>query len=200
MSTPAPQGNPPRGKPRLARVLFSADQIRQRLEEVADEIARDYGQTDLVAVAILNGSFVFLADLARLLSVRNIHLLIDFVALSSYGADTNSSGHITIRQDLLKIPLDSRPVLLIDDILDSGLTLQSARAMLQERGAGPVRSCVLLDKPSRRRVPVSADYVAFHIEDVFAVGYGLDYDNRYRHLPYLAALAFETGATSGATP
>ena len=200
MMPPAPSPHPPHGKPRLARVLFTADQIRQRLDEVADDIARDYGPTDLVAVAILNGSFIFLADLARLLSVRNIYLLIDFVALSSYGADTASSGRVTLRQDLLTIPLDNRPVLLIDDILDSGLTLQAARALLLERGAGPVRSCVLLDKPARRRVPIVADYVAFRIEDVFAVGYGLDYDNRYRHLPYLAALAFETGSLSGAGP
>lgn len=200
MSPAAPATPPPRGKPHLARILFTADQIRQRLNGVADEIARDYGQSDLVAVAILNGSFIFLADLARLLSDRNIRLLIDFVALSSYGADTATSGRVTLRQDLLKIPLDNRPVLLIDDILDSGLTLQAAHAMLRERGAGPVRSCVLLDKPARRRVPVSADYVAFHIDDVFAVGYGLDYDNRYRHLPYLAALAFDAGPAAEAAP
>jgi hypoxanthine phosphoribosyltransferase len=177
-------------RPRLGEVLFTADQIRTRLDDLADRIVQDYGQTDLVAVAILNGSFVFLADLARALSVRGLHLTIDFLALASYGGGTVSTERIQVRQ-AVTIPLEGRTVLLLDDILDSGLTLHTARDLLLGRGVASLRTCVLLDKPSRRRVPIEADYAAFRIGNVFAVGYGLDYDNRYRHLPYLAALAFE---------
>jgi hypoxanthine phosphoribosyltransferase len=143
-----------------------------------------------VAVAILNGSFVFLADLARALSVRGLHLTIDFLALASYGGATVSSERMEVRQDVA-IPLDGRAVLLLDDILDSGLTLHTARGILLGRGARSLRTCVLLDKPSRRRVPIEADYAAFLIGNVFVVGYGLDYDRRYRHLPYLVTLTFE---------
>ncbi len=177
--------------PHLAGVLFSAKQIRERLDVLAAEIARDYGPTDLITVAILKGSFVFVADLARLLSERGIHLAIDFIGLSSYGPNTTSSGRVLVGHDLT-VSVAGHPVLLIDDILDTGLTLQTACRLLLEKGAAEVRTCVLLDKPSRRRVPMTADYVGFHIDDVFAVGYGLDHDNRHRHLPYLALLSFDT--------
>jgi hypoxanthine phosphoribosyltransferase len=181
------------GRPRLGTVLFTAERIRERLEEVAGAMAGDYGRIDLLAVAILNGSFVFAADLARALSVCGVHLAIDFMTLSSYGDSTVSPGRIDLLHEVT-IPLAGRPVLLMDDILDSGLTLQTARRHLLDRGAASVRTCVLLDKPSRRRVPVEADYVAFRIDDVFVVGYGLDYDGRYRHLPYVAELTFEGDA------
>jgi hypoxanthine phosphoribosyltransferase len=174
-------------QPRLTGVLFTAEQIRQRLTILAAEIARDYGHTDLIAVAVLKGSFIFLADLARLLSDHGVHLAIDFMELSSYGSGTSSSGRVRIGEELAS-SVAHHPVLLIDDILDTGLTLQTARRLLLEKGASEVRTCVLLDKPSRRQVPMTAHYVGFHIADVFAVGYGLDYDNHYRHLPYLASL------------
>jgi hypoxanthine phosphoribosyltransferase len=183
----APASSP---SPRLAGVLFSAEQIRQRIEAMASEIARDYGHTDLIAVAVLKGSFIFLADLARLLSSQGVHLAIDFIALSSYGSGTSSAGEVAIRQDLV-VSVARHPVLLVDDILDTGFTLQTASRLLIEKGASEVRTCVLLDKPSRRQVPMTAHYVGFQIDDVFAVGYGLDYDSRYRHLPYLASLVFD---------
>ncbi len=187
-------------QPRLTGVLFSADQIRQRLTILAAEIARDYGHTDLIAVAVLKGSFIFLADLARLLSDHGVHLKIDFMELSSYGSGTTTSGRVTLRQDLAD-SVAHHPVLLIDDILDTGLTLQTAQRLLLEKGASEVRTCVLLDKPSRRQVPTTAHYVGFHIPDVFAVGYGLDYDNHYRHLPYIASLALSPpAATEGTAP
>jgi hypoxanthine phosphoribosyltransferase len=186
---------PSRGKPHLVGVLFTADQIRLRIDGLASELIRDFGQGDLTAVAVLKGSFVFLADLARALSIRGIHLTIDFMTLSSYGADTATSGHVLIQQ-APSLPVTRGPVLLIDDILDTGLTLQAARNLLIEKGATHLRTCVLLDKPARRKVSPGADYAAFQIEDVFAVGYGLDYDNRYRHLPYLAALSFEDAIPS----
>jgi hypoxanthine phosphoribosyltransferase len=195
--TPEPvAAHPDREQPGLDNVLYSAEQIRERLEELAAEIARDYGRTDLIAIAILKGSFVFLADLARLLSGRGIHLTIDFMRLSSYGPNTSSSGQVIIREEPA-VSVTGHPVLLIDDILDTGLTLQTARRLLLEKGATDVRTCVLLDNPSRRRVSMTADYVGFHIAGVFAVGYGLDHNHRYRHLPYLAALDSEHSAPDG---
>jgi len=174
----------PRSRP---RPLFTADQIRARINAMADTLAADLPDGELLCVALLNGSFMFAADLARALSERDVHLVIDFMTPASYGAGTVSSGAVTLRHDL-SLPVEGRYVLLLDDILDTGLTLQSVCRLLKERGAASVRTCVLLDKPARRRVPVVADLVGFVIEDVFVVGYGLDYDGHYRHLPYLAAL------------
>lgn len=170
------------------KTLFSAGQIRRRLDRLADEITATSRDSELVAVAVLKGSYVFLADLARLLADRDIHLVVDFLGLSSYGAHTSSSGRVGLRHDI-SIPLKGKDVLLVDDILDSGLTLQYAAALLKKRGARTVRTCVLLDKPSRRRAPVAADYVGFTVKDIFVVGYGLDYDNHYRHLPYIAEMS-----------
>ena len=174
------------GAPRL-NILFTAAQIRRRLDRLADDIARTSSCKELVVVAVLKGSYVFLADLARLLANRNIHLVVDFLGLSSYGADTSSSGKVNLRHDL-SIPLKGKSVLLIDDILDSGSTLQYATALLKKKGAVTIKTCVLLDKTSRRIAPVTADYVGFTVDDTFVVGYGLDYNNHYRQLPYIAAI------------
>lgn len=168
-------------------ILFSAEQIRRRLNRLANEIDRTCPGRQLVAVAILKGSYVFLADLARLLSARGIHLVIDFLSLSSYGARTSSTGTVNLLHDL-SIPLKGKTVLLLDDILDSGLTLQYAVTLLKNKGAQQVITCVLLDKPSRRKTPMTADYVGFKVDNVFVVGYGLDFNNHYRHLPYIARL------------
>lgn len=180
-SAPAP------ATPHLGPVLFTAEQIRVRVDALADEIARDYGPGELAAVAVLKGSFIFLADLARRLSVRGIHLTIDFMSLSSYGAGTAPAGPVQV-QPTPPLRATRGPVLLVDDILDTGLTLQTARELLSRNGITNLRTCVLLDKPARRRVPANADYVGFQVENVFVVGYGLDYNDAYRHLPYLAAL------------
>lgn len=193
-----PSSPPALGKPHLDKVLFTAEQIRTRVDELAGRIAADTANADLIAIAILKGSFIFLADLARHLSGRGIHLVVDFMALSSYGARTASSGRVALQLSPT-LALEGRRILLLDDILDSGLTLMTARdLLLQRHGAAEVRTCVLLDKPSRRIHPFAADYVGFEIPDVFAVGYGLDYDNQYRHLPYLAALRFD--ASDGESP
>ena len=174
-------------QPHLGPLLFTADQVQHRVEALADDLARDYGPGDLLAVALLKGSFIFVADLIRHLSARKVHPVVDFLALSSYGAGTASQGHVAIRNEL-SLPVAGRRVLLIDDILDTGHTLQTASRLLVERGASEVRTCVLLDKPSRRIVPITANYVGFQVPNVFVVGYGLDYDNRYRHLPCLTTL------------
>ncbi len=169
------------------RILFSADQINQRINELADAIARDYGTDEFLAISIMKGSFIFTADLMRCLAVRNAQPILDFMTLSSYGADTTSRGTISILSDIT-LPATGFRVLLIDDILDSGLTLHTASRLLTERGASEVRTCVLLDKPARRSTPMEATYRGFQIEDVFIIGYGLDFNNRYRHLPYLTTL------------
>ena len=180
----------------IGRELFSADAIRSRVDALARELATHYGRDEFMAVALLKGSFVFVADLIRALYIQGTHPVVDFVALSSY-TGTTSSGKVTLNQNL-SLPVRGQRVLLVDDILDTGRTLQAARLMLAEQGASEVRTCVLLDKPSRRMVPVTADHVGFEIEDVFVVGYGLDYNNRYRHLPGLAALVIPS--SPGNTP
>jgi hypoxanthine phosphoribosyltransferase len=182
--------------PTLDKELFSAEQIRTRINALADDIARDYGADDILAVSILKGSFVFTADLIRALAGHQVHPLVDFMTLSSYGSSSTSSGKVLLHQEL-SLPVEGHRVLLIDDILDTGLTLQTARELLIQKGAAEVRTCVLLDKPSRRISPMTADYIGFQIENVFVVGYGLDYNNHYRHLPGLVSLKFEgvPGAT-----
>ncbi|MEI6564477.1 MAG: hypoxanthine phosphoribosyltransferase [bacterium] len=177
----------PSSQPDLSHVLFTADQLKQRVNEVADEIARDYGKGEFIAASIMKGSFIFAADLIRCLSDRDVHPVVDFITLSSYGSETSSRGTVTLLNEL-SLPVAGHRVLLIDDILDTGLTLQTACQLLSGRGATDVRTCVLLDKPSRRSVPISANYCGFQVDDHFIVGYGLDYNNRYRHLPFLTTL------------
>jgi hypoxanthine phosphoribosyltransferase len=176
--------------PHLGEELFSASEIQTRISALAKDIARDYGTDEILAVSILKGSFVFTADLIRALAGHQLHPLVDFLTLSSYGSDSTSSGKVTLHHEL-SLPVGGHRVLLIDDILDTGLTLQTACQLLTRQGAKEVRTCVLLDKPSRRVAPIAADYTGFQIEDVFVVGYGLDYNNRYRHLPGLVSLKFE---------
>ncbi|MEI6168790.1 MAG: hypoxanthine phosphoribosyltransferase [bacterium] len=168
-------------------ILFPAVQIQQRVSRLAAEIAQAYGQEEFLAVSIMKGSFVFTADLLRALSEHQAQPVLDFITLSSYGSGTISRGAISI-VDELTASVTGHRVLIIDDILDTGRTLQTACRLLSERGAKEVRTCVLLDKPARRAVPIEANYCGFKIENVFVVGYGLDYNNRFRQLPYLTTL------------
>lgn len=178
--------NPTPGEPD-PNILFTAEQIQTRVEELAREIVHDYGQTEFLTVSIMKGSFVFTADLIRALSRYKARPILDFMTLSSYGGGTSSQGSISILNGMT-LPVAGNRVLIIDDILDTGLTLQTACRLLHDRGATEVRTCVLLDKPARRSVPVEAHYSGFKIENVFVVGYGLDHNNRYRQLPYLTTL------------
>lgn len=178
------------GTPHLDRELFTAAGIRDRVDTLAGDIARDFGTGEFLAVSLLKGSFMFTADLIRALARHRVNPLVDFLALSSYGGHSTSSGKVTLRHEL-SLPIKNHRVLLIDDILDTGLTLQTACTMLSGLGAADIRTCVLLDKPSRRVVPIRPDYTGFQVEDVFVVGYGLDYNNRYRHLPGLSVLRFD---------
>lgn len=159
--------------------LFPADEIAAQIKRLAAEINRDYQGKNIVLVGILNGSFLFIADLCRQLEVP---LTVDFMRLASYGSETQSSGIIELRKDL-ETPIRGRHVLVVEDIIDSGLTLQSLLHRLQEREPASLKVCALIDKRIRREVPLEADYVGMTMDDGFIVGYGLDYDEYYRNLP-----------------
>uniref|UniRef100_A0A7C4GHT8 Hypoxanthine phosphoribosyltransferase n=1 Tax=candidate division WOR-3 bacterium TaxID=2052148 RepID=A0A7C4GHT8_UNCW3 len=174
-------------QPVEARVspLLTAEQIGARVREIADRISHDYAGGGLVVVGILKGAWVFLADLVRCLTIP---VVVDFIAVSSYGSGTESSGAVNV---MLRpsCPLEGQDVLVVDDILDTGLTLGLVLDKLRQSHPRSLRLCVLLDKPARRRADVEPDYVGFQIPDRFVVGYGLDCGERFRNLPYLGFLA-----------
>lgn len=170
-------------------VLFTSEQIQRRVHALIGEIAADCQAENLVMLGILRGSFIFLADLVRGFSQHNLHPRIDFITLSSYGRSTESCGEVKILHDTSEDLRDAN-VVLVDDILDSGRTLAFARALFLERGARSVRTCVLLDKQSGRKIEIKADYTGFPVGDDFVVGYGLDYNNRHRELPHIARVTF----------
>lgn len=182
---PPNQGRENGGKPPAA--LFAAGDISKRIETLADDIARAMGQ-EFVLLCVLNGAFIFTADLARSLAARGCRPRIEFASFKSYGSSTESSGRVQL---IGEFPgnLAGERVLLVDDILDTGRTLLTARMMVEDAGAEKVATCVLLDKPARRAAPVEADHVGFAIDDVFVVGYGIDYAEEFRYLPDLAHIS-----------
>ena len=170
----------------VAEVLITAESIARRVAELGEEISRDYAGKELMLICILKGANVFLADLVRQISIP---VQYDFVAVSSYGADTKSSGVVRILKDL-DDSVESKHVLVVEDIVDTGLTLRLSYLLenLRSRRAASVKVCTLLDKPVRRRVDVPVDYFGFKVQDQFVVGYGLDYQGKYRNLPYIGVL------------
>ena len=168
------------------RVLFSAEEIAARVDALAAEIARTLPD-DLVVVGLLKGAAVFIADLVRALDRAGARPEIEFMRLSSYGTAKESSRQVQL---LGNVPagLAGRPVLLIDDIVDTGRSIAYAAALLRQRGIGDLWTCALLDKPQRREVEVAIDFIGFSIDDVFVAGYGTDYAEKYRHLPYIGVL------------
>jgi hypoxanthine phosphoribosyltransferase len=160
-------------------LLYSRDQIARRVSELAAVISADYARADLVLVGILRGSFVFLADLIRQLTVP---VVIDFVGAASYGSRTQTSGQVTFTREL-QVPVSGRDLLLVEDIEDTGVTLQAIQKKLKELGARSVKVCILIDKRERRQIDMPLDYVGFEIDKGFVVGYGIDYAEQYRHLP-----------------
>lgn len=166
--------------------LFCAEDIAARVNSLARAIAADL-PPDILIVAILRGSFVFTADLIRALHHAGSRPQVEFITLSSYGLGTVSSGTVGVTRDITE-PVSGRDVLIVDDILESGGTLRFARELLAARGARSVRIAVLLEKPGKRRTEIEADYVGFSIPDRFVVGYGLDYANYYRELPYIGVV------------
>ena len=171
----------------IERVLLTEGQLQERVGQMGEEISRDYAGKNLLLVSVLKGSVVLMADLMRAISVR---CKIDFLAVSSYGSSTRTSGNVKLLKDL-DHPVDGMDILLVEDILDSGLTLHYIREMLDTRGAASIKICTLLDKPERRKADIHADYVGFTIPDAFVVGYGLDYAEHYRNLPYIGILKKE---------
>jgi len=167
-------------------VLFSAEEIKERIGSLACEIGLKIAP-DLMIVSLLKGSFVFTADLIRALHTIGLRPQVDFMTVSSYGTGKESSGNITINRDLVE-EVKGKHVLIVDDILESGRTLQFARNLITERGAASCKIAVLLEKPGKRTTPMTADFVGFTIPDKFVVGFGLDYANYYRELPYIGTL------------
>ena len=170
--------------PAIGDVLIPENDLRARVAELGAEISRDYEGRDLLMVGVLKGAILFIADLMRELKVP---CEVDFMAVSSYGSETDSSGVVRIMKDL-DSPIEDREVLLVEDIIDSGLTLHYLMKNLRARNPRSLEVCALLTKPERRRVDLPIRYVGFEIPNRFAIGYGLDHDQRHRNLPYVAAL------------
>ncbi len=168
------------------RSLFTQEEIAERVAQLAREVAAASGP-DLLLISVLKGSFVFSADLIRALYQAGVQPQIDFLTLSSYGEATESAGHVEVVHDVTD-RVRNRPVILVDDILESGRTLSYAKTMLLDRAAHSVRICVLLDKKNKRKVPVEADFVGFECPDQFVVGYGLDHAHYFRELPFIGVM------------
>ena len=167
------------------RVLISADTIAARIKELAQQIDREYPPDARVhMVCVLKGGFIFLADLVRHMTPR---VTLDFIAVSSYDKGTTSSGEVRFLKDVDEA-LDGKDVIIVEDIVDTGLTLSYLHGVLRARNPRTLRTACLLSKPSRRKVDVTVEYIGFTIEDHFVVGYGLDYAERFRHLPYIGVV------------
>ncbi len=164
--------------------LLTGEQIQTRIGELGAEIARDYAGRNPLLLGVLKGAFVFMSDLVRAIDLK---LAVEFMAISSYGESTRSSGEVKIVKDL-DVPIEGRDLIVVEDIVDTGLTLSYLLANLASRGAASVKLAALLNKPERRLRTVPIDYLGFDIPDAFVVGYGLDYAERYRNLPYIAVL------------
>ena len=167
----------------VSEILLTQEDIEQKVKEIAKRIFVDYRGKDLILVSILKGSVVFLVNLMKFLPM---HLAIDFIEISSY-EDTESSGVVRLISDLRE-PIKGKDILIVEDVVDTGLTLSYLKRNLLTRKPKSLKICVLLDKPDRRRIKIDLDYVGFYIPDKFVIGYGLDYRERYRNLPYIGVL------------
>ncbi len=168
----------------IESVLFSERELQDCVKRIASEITRDYAGQEPVFVGVLKGSFIFIADLMRHV---DLHCSVDFMAVSSYGKGSVTTGAVKINKDLSE-NIEGKHVIMVEDILDSGLTLSYLTKYLMQRKPASIRIATLLDKPARRRAEVRPDYVGFEVPDAFVVGYGLDYAEKYRNLPYIGIL------------
>ena len=168
----------------VEKILVTEEELKERVAQLGEQITKDYEGKAPVLASVLRGSYIFMADLSR-----NIELpvTIDFMAVSSYGSGTTSSGQVEIKKDLSD-PIEGKDLIIVEDILDSGNTLYYLMDVLRARKPASIKICTLLDKPERRAKPITADYSGFTIPDAFVVGYGLDYDEKYRNLPYIGIL------------
>jgi hypoxanthine phosphoribosyltransferase len=172
------------GEPALGEILVTAEEVQRRVCELGEEISRDYAGRSLLLIGVLKGAFLFLSDLMRCIDVP---VEVDFMAVASYGSATDSSGVVRILKDL-DAAIEDRDVLIVEDIVDSGLTLQYLMRNLGSRNPRTLEVCALLTKPERRKVDLPTRYVGFEIPNRFVVGYGLDYAERHRNLPFVAVL------------
>src|ERR687889_120291 len=170
---------------KIGEIIVQADELQHRITEMAAEVSRDYAGKDLLLIGVLKGAVFFLADLMRQL---DMHCEVDFMAVASYGSSTESSGVVRILKDL-DASIEGRDVLIVEDIVDSGLTLNYLMRTLKAREPRSLEVCALLTKPERRKVDLPIRYVGFEIPNELAIGYGLDHGERYRNLPYVAALS-----------
>ena len=168
----------------IDHILVSEEQLRQKVAELGAQISRDYEGRDLLMVSILKGGAVFMADLMRTVTIPRA---IDFMGVSSYGGCWESTGLVKIVKDL-DADLSGKDVLIVEDILDTGITLSNLLPMLRLRNPSSVKLCTILSKPSRRKADIEPDYLGFEVPDEFVVGYGLDFDEKYRNLPYVGVL------------
>ncbi len=169
----------------IEKILFTEEEIKEIIARLGKQITEDYKDKNLLVVSVLKGSVMVMADLLREIKLP---LRIDFMSVSSYGSGTTTSGSVKIIKDL-DINLAGYDLLIVEDILDSGVTLSSLKEILLTRGPASVKICTLLDKPERRKADIKADYVGAQIPDAFVVGYGLDYDEKYRNLPFVGILS-----------
>ena len=168
----------------VEQILYTEEELRRRVRELGCQITADYAGREPLLISVLRGSYIFMADLTRSI---NLDVTVDFMSVSSYGAGTVSSGQVEIKKDL-SASIEGRNLILVEDILDSGNTLYYLLDVLRARKPASIRICTLMDKPERRTKPIKADYVGFTIPDAFIVGYGLDYAEKYRNLPYVGVL------------
>ncbi len=173
--------------PEIEKVLLTKEDIAARVQELGAKISQDYGDEEILVLCILKGAAIFMSDLVRAITSP---VAMDFISVSSYGASTESSGVVRIIKDLER-SIENRHVLIVEDIIDTGLTLKYLVENLKSRNPASLKLCSLLDKPSRRKTDVKADYLGFEVPDEFLVGYGLDYADRFRALPYVAVLKSE---------
>lgn len=171
----------------IQEVLFSAETLQAKIKELGTAISRDYAGKELLMIGVLRGAVIFMADLARAI---DIPVALDFMAVSSYGTSTDTSGVVRILKDLDE-SIEGRHIIVVEDIIDSGLTLNYLLEIIKSRDPASVKLCTLLSKPERRMVEVQVDYTGFVIPDAFVVGYGLDYAEKYRNLPFIGVLKTE---------
>ena len=169
------------------KVLLSEEEVDSRIKQIAAKVSKDYAGKEIHLICVLKGGVFFTCELAKRITVP---VSLDFMSVSSYGSDTKSSGVVKIVKDLDE-SLKDKEVIVVEDIVDSGRTLSYLLEMLKDRGPASLRLCTLLDKPERRVIDVHVDYTGFNIPDEFVVGYGLDYDQRYRNLPYIGVVKFD---------
>lgn len=175
----------------IEEVLYSEEQIQEKIRELGAALSKEYEGRNPLVICVLKGAFIFMADLVKNI---NVHCEVDFMAVSSYGASTRSSGVVKIIKDL-DVPVEGRDIIIVEDIIDSGLTLSYLIDVLERRNAHSISIVALFDKPGRRTVELEPDYKGFTIPDAFVVGYGLDYAEKYRNLPYVGILKKEIYTT-----